>query len=73
LPISRECGSVISNEQIVAAERNFQATLIPLYANIAASSPIKVYWHVIMADGTAAGGNIPYVLCLSVFTSLIDL
>ncbi|KAJ6538264.1 metalloprotease [Mycena vulgaris] len=51
------CATHIDNEDIVVAERHFDA-----HRNQTAkisNAAVKVYWHVISKDSTAAGGNIP--------------
>ncbi|KAJ6580018.1 metalloprotease [Mycena vulgaris] len=53
----RGCATHIDNEDIVGAERHFDA-----HRNQTAkisNAAVKVYWHVISKDSTAAGGNIP--------------
>lgn len=63
----RACGTTISDEQIVAAEAHFQQNGIHAPkaksdgdVTIAAAS-IPVAFHVISADSSLSGGNIPYV------------
>ncbi|KIK64210.1 hypothetical protein GYMLUDRAFT_71628 [Collybiopsis luxurians FD-317 M1] len=61
--VPRQCGTVISDEDLIAAEADFvskKAELgispVPL-ATLATT--LKVYWHVIAKDTTVAGGYIP--------------
>jgi len=58
----RLCGTTISPEKIIAAEKHFQANKPTkgLMENIAAST-VSVYMHVISEDTTAAGGNLAFV------------
>jgi len=55
----RTCGTYISDERIIEAEEHFEANKIAI-PDVTASVPvIKVFWHVIMANDTLEGGNIP--------------
>lgn len=56
----RLCGTTISQEGVIAAEKHFQANK-PSQAlvDIAAAATVSVFMHVISKDTTAAGGNIP--------------
>ncbi|KAJ7627867.1 zincin [Mycena rosella] len=53
----RGCATHIEPENIVVAERNFDANKTE--ADKIANTAVKVYWHVISKDSTLAGGNIP--------------
>ncbi|KAH8999394.1 metalloprotease [Lactarius akahatsu] len=55
----RRCGTTISPEKLIAAEKHFQANK-PTQALVesAAAATIPVYMHVISEDTTAAGGNL---------------
>lgn len=59
------CGTSISDEKLVAAEAHFKANQIgkEAFAHLdfaaAAAAAIPVYFHVIQADDTLDGGNIP--------------
>lgn len=58
----RRCGTTISPEKLIAAEKHFEANK-PAQALVesAAAATIPVYMHVISEDTTAAGGNLPFV------------
>ncbi|KAF8204880.1 metalloprotease [Pholiota molesta] len=61
VPVNRRvCGTTISDAQVAAAEVHFQANKVVTDA-VAAVSPItiNVYFHVIMANSSVSGGNIP--------------
>ncbi|KAJ7692193.1 zincin [Mycena rosella] len=53
----RGCATHIEPEDIVVAERHFDANKTE--AEKIANTAVKVYWHVISKDSTLAGGNIP--------------
>jgi hypothetical protein len=55
-PLSRNCGTTITPEQVEAAEAHFSANKV---ITPAASAPIDVYFHVIQSGTTLADGNIP--------------
>ncbi|KAL5532533.1 hypothetical protein ACEPAF_4307 [Sanghuangporus sanghuang] len=59
----RTCGTTISDEEILAAEQDFQSKVAQLDAArplaAAAAATISVYFHVISEDSTEAGGNVP--------------
>jgi hypothetical protein len=56
----RACGTYISEEKLIAAEKHFQANKVEVDET---SRPfvvtIPIHFHVISKDSTAAGGNIP--------------
>ncbi|KAH9179995.1 metalloprotease [Lactarius sanguifluus] len=55
----RRCGTTISPEKLIAAEKHFQANKpAPGLVASAALATIPVYMHVISQDTTAAGGNL---------------
>ncbi|CUA69351.1 Extracellular metalloprotease 1 [Rhizoctonia solani] len=54
----RSCGSVLSGAKMAAAEEHFNAHK-PHIDLSGHSKCISVYWHVISADNTLEGGNIP--------------
>ncbi|CAE6488403.1 unnamed protein product [Rhizoctonia solani] len=54
----RSCGSVLSAAKMAAAEDYFDAHK-PGSDMSAFAADLKVYWHVISADNTLEGGNIP--------------
>ncbi|KAI0796517.1 metalloprotease [Abortiporus biennis] len=57
------CGTVISQEKLVAAEAHFQANKVEksafVHIDAVAAATVPVYFHVISKDSTTAGGNIP--------------
>ncbi|KAI9465358.1 Metalloprotease [Lactarius psammicola] len=55
----RRCGTTISPEKIIAAEKHFEANK-PTKALVdsATAATVSVYMHVISEDTTAAGGNL---------------
>ncbi|KAL5489715.1 hypothetical protein ACEPAI_4547 [Sanghuangporus weigelae] len=57
----RTCGTTISDEEIQAAERDFQSKIAQLDVArpLAAAATISVYFHVISESSTEAGGNVP--------------
>ncbi|KAJ7671049.1 hypothetical protein B0H17DRAFT_1141689 [Mycena rosella] len=57
---NRGCATHIDHEQVITAERHFDANKTEPNTKIA-NTPIKVYWHVISEDSTLSGGNIPLV------------
>lgn len=58
--VPRQCGTVISDAQLIAAEKHFQANKVEkVNSSVAAAATIPVYFHVISKDSTLAGGNIP--------------
>ncbi|KAI9466724.1 metalloprotease [Lactarius psammicola] len=56
---TRRCSTTISEEKIVAAEKHFEANKVSPHLAERASAVIQVYFHVISADGTPAGGDLP--------------
>ncbi|KAF8076086.1 metalloprotease [Lyophyllum atratum] len=56
----RTCGSTLTNAQVAAAEKHFQANKVtPTSFVAAAAAPaVKVYFHVISKDTTVAGGYV---------------
>lgn len=58
----RVCGTTISQEKLIAAEKHFEANK-PAQAlvNSAAAATVSVFMHVISEDSTAAGGNLAFV------------
>lgn len=65
-PTPRQCGTaVLSDAQVVAAEKHFRANMVPpgglstSGVGAAHSSKLNVYWHVVSKDDTLEGGNIP--------------
>jgi hypothetical protein len=62
----RTCGTSITDEQLAAAEADFQANLVPPPHSLApTAATINIYFHVISKDATLAGGNIPFVPFIS--------
>ena len=66
--VPRRCGSSVTPDVVVRAEARFAtySKLVAgkLSANVSKGSKpanISVYWHVISANDTLAGGNVPYV------------
>jgi hypothetical protein len=56
----RKCGTTLSSENIVAAEKHFAGHRVATNTSFApAAATLNVYWHVISADDTVDGGNIP--------------
>ena len=57
------CSTTISDADIVAAEKDFQPNLDSrsLTERASGSATIQVYFNVISADQTLAGGNLPFV------------
>ncbi|KAF8665726.1 hypothetical protein AX16_000174 [Volvariella volvacea WC 439] len=58
----RACGTVITEQQLIAAEAHFQQhKIVPAAAGdpTIEAATIPVYFHVISADSTLNGGNIP--------------
>jgi hypothetical protein len=55
----RKCGTFISDQAIIAAEKHFTENGVTV--NAASSVTIPVHFHVVSKDNTLAGGNIPYV------------
>ncbi|KAJ8503165.1 hypothetical protein ONZ45_g11092 [Pleurotus djamor] len=59
----RICGTHISDQKLVAAERHFQTHMVPpgvsLMGEGASNSDLNVYWHVVSKDDTLEGGNVP--------------
>ncbi|KAI0332454.1 metalloprotease [Cubamyces sp. BRFM 1775] len=58
---TRTCGTVISEEKLLAHELHFQANKIAKDVTSNTTSPVSVnlYWHVVSQDTTLEGGNIP--------------
>jgi hypothetical protein len=54
----------MTQQQFVAAEKDFQANLVPESTTTLSAQSVKIniHWHVITAedDDTITGGNIPY-------------
>lgn len=68
--VPRRCGSSVTPDVVVRAEARFAtySKLVAgkLSANVSKSGKpanVSVYWHVVSANDTLAGGNVPYV-CL---------
>ena len=58
--VERLCGTVISDEDFVAAEAHFAANAIPASnSTLHALATIPVYYHVIMASTSLSDGNVP--------------
>ncbi|KAH9894394.1 metalloprotease, partial [Cubamyces lactineus] len=59
----RTCGTVISEEKLLAHELHFQANKVAKDITLNTTSPVSVnlYWHVVSQDTTLEGGNIPHV------------
>ncbi|KAF9057437.1 metalloprotease [Panaeolus papilionaceus] len=56
----RTCGTVISDEKLAKAEAHFQANKVVSNGTFSTqAATINVYFHVIQADSTLSGGNIP--------------
>jgi len=55
--IPRNCGTVISDKDLTAAEEHFAANKTSA-SRSAGSATINVYFHVISQDGTPAGGDL---------------
>ncbi len=58
--IPRNCGTVISDQDVAAAEEHFAANKVSA-SRSAGSATINVYFHVISQDGTPAGGDLLFV------------
>ena len=60
---TRGCGTTISEERIIAAEKDFEANKVsrPLTEWGIGFVTIPVYFHVISEDETPEGGNLPFV------------
>ncbi|KAI9448327.1 Metalloprotease [Lactarius indigo] len=56
--ISR-CSTTITEERIAEAEEHFKANYVPSPLAERGSAVINVFFHVISADGTPQGGNLP--------------
>ncbi|KAI0269268.1 Metalloprotease [Gloeopeniophorella convolvens] len=72
--IPRKCGTSISEEKLVAAEKHFAAHKIEPAAltHTAASSTVSVYFHVISKDSTAKGGSLSDDLIAAQIDALND-
>ena len=59
----RRCSTTISDEKIIAAEKNFAANKVShsMAERAFGSAVIQVFFHVISEDGTQEGGDIPFV------------
>ncbi|KAL0946009.1 hypothetical protein HGRIS_012285 [Hohenbuehelia grisea] len=62
-PTTRQCGTHISDTEIVAAERHYRQHRIPAsftpMGQVATSNPtLNVHWHVIHKDDTVEGGAV---------------
>ena len=55
----RMCGSALSGVEMASAEEYFTAHKPRIDLCAAFSTTINVFWHVISADSTLEGGNIP--------------
>ncbi|KAL0948523.1 hypothetical protein HGRIS_011083 [Hohenbuehelia grisea] len=63
-PRTRNCGTHISDVELLAAERHFKINAVPpgrqlMGSGSGASPVINIYWHVIRQDDTLEGGNVP--------------
>jgi len=58
---SRRCGSTPSDAEVAAAEAHFKANKVEVPVSLAAAAAItvNVHFHVIQANSTLQGGNIP--------------
>jgi hypothetical protein len=59
LIVSRLCGTTISDEKLIAAEKHFAANRVSANDASADVTAINVHFHVIQKDDTLAGGNVP--------------
>jgi hypothetical protein len=71
------CSTDISDEDIIAAEKDFQPNVVSqsLTERASGTVTIQVYFNVISADQTLAGGSLSFVyfvICYSEFTCLVD-
>ncbi|KAJ7189137.1 metalloprotease [Mycena filopes] len=57
----RNCGSLMAAADVAVAEAHFAAHKVLAATKLAsrATTTVKVYWHVVSKDMTAAGGNVP--------------
>ncbi|TFK43249.1 Metalloprotease [Crucibulum laeve] len=58
----RVCGTAITDEELITAEKHFQANKIEpnqFSTEATAAASINVHFHVISKDSTLAGGNVP--------------
>ncbi|KAG5637622.1 hypothetical protein H0H81_003903 [Sphagnurus paluster] len=55
---TRTCGSTLTDAEIVAAEKHFQANKVTTDQFSVTAATVKVYFHVISKDTTAAGGYV---------------
>ena len=57
------CSTTLSDDQIIEAEKNFRANKVSrsLAERALGSTVIRMYFHVISADETPEGGDIPFV------------
>ncbi|TFY76396.1 hypothetical protein EWM64_g7617 [Hericium alpestre] len=71
--VPRTCGTTISPEEIIAAEKHFNENKIDaLTFDAAAAANVEVYFHVISEDTTQAGGNLPDSLISAQIDALND-
>ncbi|PIL36885.1 hypothetical protein GSI_00575 [Ganoderma sinense ZZ0214-1] len=56
---TRTCGTVISEEKVLAHEAHFQANKVAKTNAAATNATVNLYWHVVSQDTTLEGGNIP--------------
>ncbi|KAF5369763.1 hypothetical protein D9758_001331 [Tetrapyrgos nigripes] len=57
--LPRRCGTVISDDDLIAAEAHFAANKIVPSALAPQAATLNVYFHVISKDSSLAGGNVP--------------
>ena len=59
--VYRKCGTSISEERLLAAEKHFSDNAVSkeFFTDAAAAATVPVYFHVISKDSTVAGGNVP--------------
>ncbi|KDN49762.1 hypothetical protein RSAG8_01827, partial [Rhizoctonia solani AG-8 WAC10335] len=58
-PVSRACGTELDQASVNAAESNFAARRASGSPLITCYETVNVYWHVIRANNTLAGGDLP--------------
>ncbi|KAA1466083.1 zincin [Dentipellis sp. KUC8613] len=67
----RTCGTTISDERLIAAEKHFAANKVEAFTTeAAAAATVDVWFHVISEDSTQAGGNLPDSLIADQITAL---
>jgi hypothetical protein len=59
LTAPRTCGTFISAEQRIAAEKHFAANRVVSQSLRPFATTIDIYFHIISQDDTEEGGNIP--------------